>query len=246
MCMVPIARCRHVESFASRATILCQGFLLHGASVCQVAHVKEPLCAYIPHRMVPSFSYITHPCVPPLAKGGYPCAKLPAFLFQGGHVKVPLYAELPIARCHCVPSCPSQGAITYQVANRKPLRAKLPIARCHRVPCCPSQGAIVWHIAHRKVLSCAKFIMSRCHRVATFPIAWCHRRLSHGSPMDQVSHLIEPSCAYVPHVKEQSCAYFPHVKVPSFSFVAHPMCPLLCPKFSIAWGAPRVPREAIT
>ena len=156
-----------------------------------------------------------------------------------------------------MPSFPLQGAIACQVAHHKPLRAKWPIARCHCVPCCtspgaiaclhfPSQGAIVWHIAHRIVPSCAKFIMSRCHHVATFPIAWCHGRLSHSSPVYQVSHLMEPLCAYVPHVKVWSCAYVPHVKVPSYALVAYRVCPLLCPKLSIAWGAPRVSREVIT
>ena len=125
-----------------------------------------------------------------------------------------------------MPSFPSQ-ALACKVAHPKlVLRAKLPIARCHHVPCCPSQGgivclrflsqgAIVWHDAHRKVQSCAEFIMSSCHRVATLPIMRCHGRLPHGSPVCQVSRLMEPSCSYVPHVKVSSCAYVPHVKVPS-------------------------------
>ena len=167
----------------------------------------------------------------------------------------PSYAKVAKSRCHCVPSCPSQGAIAYQVAHRKvPLLTKLPIAS-HCVPSCPSQGAIVCHVAHHKVPSCGILPIARCYLVQNLlcqgVIVW-RRFLLRGAiggylmvpPWTKFP--ISLSHAYVPHVKEQSCAYFPHVKVPSFSFVAHPMCPLLCPKFSIAWGAPRVPREAIT
>ena len=218
--MVPIGRCLHVQSLPC----------------------KVPSFAYFAHRMVPSCAYVAHPYVSLRAKGGfcmvYPCAKQPASLCQGGK-----------SWCQCVPSCPSQGAIVCQVAHHKPLCAKLPIATCHcvlRFPsqggivclCFLSQGAIVWHIAHHKVPSCAKFIRSRCHRVTTFPIVGYHGRLSHGSPVCQVSHLMEPSCAYVPHVKVLLYAYVPHVKVPSCVLVTYRVCPLLCSKLSIAWGAP--------
>ena len=77
--------------------------------------------------------------------------------------------------------------------------------------------------------------------MATLPIAWCLGWLSHGYPVSQVSHLMESSCAYVAHRKVPSCAYVPHVEVPSCAFVAHRVCPLLCPKLSIALGAPYVP-----
>ena len=96
------------------------------------------------HRKVPSCAYVAHPYVPPCAKGGYrmvhPCAKLQASMCQGGQVKVPTCAKLPIARSHSVQSCTSQV----------PLCAKLPIAS-HCVPSCSSQGAIVRHVTHRKV-----------------------------------------------------------------------------------------------
>ena len=59
-------------------------------------------------------------------------SKLPTSLCQGGHVKVPSCAKLPIARCNRVPSYPSQGVIACQVSHRKvALRGKF-----------PSQGAI--------------------------------------------------------------------------------------------------------
>ena len=142
----------------------------------------------------------------------------------GSHSK-PLFTKSPIARCHCVPSRPSQGAIVCHVSHRKvPLSA---------------------YVAHCKEPSCAKFIMSRCHRVATLPIVWCLGRLSDGSPVCQVSHLKEPLCAYVPHVKVPSCAYVPHVKVPLCAPVTLWVFPLLCPKLSISWGASRVAREVM-
>ena len=105
----------------------------HSASVCQVMHVKEPLCVYISHRKVPLCAYVAHPHVPPCAKGGYrmvhPCAKLPAFVCQ-----------VAMSRCHRVPSYPSQGAIVCKIA--------------HRVACCQSQGAIMGKIYYVKVPSC--------------------------------------------------------------------------------------------
>ena len=184
----------------------------HGAIACQVAHRKELSCAKLPIKR---------------------CHYVPSFTLQGS-----IACQVAHHKVNCVPSCPLQGAIACHVAHRiVPLRANvahrkvpscaiLPIAMCH--------GA---YVAHRMVPSCGKFIMSRCHHLAPLPIAWCHGRLSHGSPMCQVSHLIEPSCTYVPHLKVPSCAYVPYVMVPSCAFVTYCMCPFLCQMLSVTWGA---------
>ena len=250
---IPIAWCIRVSSCTCHGAIVClhcpsngaimclrcpfvcatmgQGRLPHGSHVCQPARLRVPRWQS-QGAIVCQVSIARCHCVPSCqSQGGIVChvshRKVP--LRQVAHRK-PLCAKLPITRCHSVPSSASQ-AIACQVANHKvPLCAKLPITSCHRVPCCPLQGAIacvrcpsqaaiMWHIADRKVPMCVKLIMSTCHRVATLPIG----RLSHGSPTCQISHLTEPLCAYVPHVKVPSCAA-----------VTHCVCPLLCPKFSIA------------
>ena len=151
-----------------------------------------------------------------------PCyPSLGAILCRVAHRKVPSCTELPIARCHCLPSCPSQGATACQVAHRKPLRAKF-----------PSQGAIVWHVAHCKVPSCTKFIMLRCHRVATFPSASCHGGYcmvpqcakfpiswSHRVPMFLMSR-----CHLVPMFPMSRCD-----RVPVSTIVYAPCCGQYCP-----------------
>ena len=140
-------------------------WLSQGAIVCQVAHHKVPSCANFPIIR---------------------CHYAPCYPLQGA-----IKCQVPIAS-HCMPSCPSQGAI----------------ACLH----CPSQGAIVWHVAHRKVPSCSKFI--------TLPITWCHGGSSHGYLVCQVSHLKEP-CTCVPHVMVPSCSCVPHVKVPLYPPVTY-------------------------
>ena len=171
------------------------------------------------------------------------CAKLPTLVCQGGQDKVPSGAKLPIARCNFMPSYPSQ-AIACHVAHRKvPLPAKLPIVRCLHVP--HLTVPLDAYVTPRKVLSCGMLPITRCHRVQNLScqgaIVWLRCPLCGALG----GYRMEPSCAYVPYVKVPSFAYVPHVKVPSCAFVAHRMCPLLCSKLYIAWGALCVPREVI-
>ena len=153
------------------STLACQGAIVCLRSPCQGAI----MCLCCPLRVPRVVPKVVHRMGCPLcAKEGWPM--------------IPACAKLPITRSQYMPSCPSQGVVACQIAHPKvPLHAYI----SHR------KGAIMRHIAQRMLPSCAKFIMSRCHGVAMLPIAWCHRRLSHGFPLCQVYHLMVPSCAYV-------------------------------------------------
>ena len=125
----------------------------------RVPRMPVAWCIYVPSCPLqgaimclncPSQSAIVYLCCPSacvtmcpgrLSHGSVVCQSV-ASVCQGGQVMEPSCAKLPIARCHCVPSWPSQGTIACQVAHRKPLCAKLCIARCHCVQSYTSQGAI--------------------------------------------------------------------------------------------------------
>ena len=155
-----------------------------------------------------------------------------------------------------MPSCPSQGAVACQIAHPKvPLRAYishrkvplcgiLPNTWCHRVQNLLCQGAMVWLCCqlrgaiggYRMVSPCAKFTISWCHCVATLPIAWCHRRLSHGSLTYQVSHLMAPSCAHVPMSRCHRVPRFPMSRchrAPLLPIACAPRCTQSCPSHGV-------------
>ena len=151
------------------------------------------------------------------------------------------YAKLPMSMC---PSCANVNVPI--VCKSFPSQG---VPRQQKLPC---QGTLADQVVYVSLPLVFKIYFVKGHRVATLPIAWCLGWLSHGYPVCHVSHLMEPSwayvahrkvpsCAYVPHVKVSSFAYVPHVKVPSYAFIVHRVCSLLCPKLSIAWGAPHMP-----
>ena len=140
--ILPIVRCHRVPILpivrCHRVPMLpirmCQGMLSHGSPMCQVARLSVPRWP---------------------SQG--------AIMYQVAHRIVPSCAKLPIGRCHCVPSSPSQ-AIACQVAHRKvPLHVKLPIVRCHHVP--------ITRCHH--VPSCGMLPIARCHYVRQVKVSSC-------------------------------------------------------------------------
>ena len=129
----PMSRCLLCLCCPSRAYVAQHVVPLHG----KLPMPWGPLCAKLPivrYNSVPTMLVAWCHCVlscpsrsaiAKLSIARYRivpcCPSLGASGCQVAHVKVPMRTKFPIARCQCVPSCPSQ-------------HAKLPIARCHRVP----------------------------------------------------------------------------------------------------------------
>ena len=136
-------------------------------------------------------------------------------MYQTSHLRVPrwprrgvpscpsqgaIVCQVAHARCHCVPSCPSQ-AIACQVGH----------ARCNYMPSCLSQGAIVCHVAYRKVLLRA-YVAHRKPLCTKLPIIWYHRVAgcpSQGAIACQVDHCNGPLHAKLPIVGCHRVPCFP-------------------------------------
>ena len=181
--------------------------------VCKAANANVsrmcPLCANanVP-RMCPSFAKVAHRMVPS-------CAQLPivrCHRVPSTDRKVALRAKLPIAGFRCVPSCPSQ-AIVCQVAYRKvPLRDKLPItSRC--MPSCPYQCVIVClccqSCAYDLPMYPSCHIAHRfCPSCAKLPMSMCPE-CAHRVPMSKCPSCANQSCAKL-HIVSACCPSLVH------------------------------------